>query len=71
LEVVGEAAARVTAPTRSRLSAVPWQSIVGMRNRLIHGYDEVDLDVVWEVVEKDLPPLIEALDKELSSPSES
>lgn len=58
VEIVGEAAARVSAATRTQLSQVLWQDIIGMRNRVIHGYDEVDFDILWDVVDLDLPPLI-------------
>lgn len=58
LEIVGEAAARVSEPTRNQHLHIPWQAIAGMRNRLIHGYDEVDFDVLWDVVQNDLPSLI-------------
>lgn len=61
LEVVGEAAARVSDETREQFSGIPWKSIVGLRNRLIHGYDAVDLDVLWDIVQRDLPPLIRQL----------
>lgn len=61
IEIVGEAASRVTPETKDELSAVPWVDIVGMRNRLIHTYYDVDLDVVWATVEVDLPPLVAAL----------
>ena len=61
LEVVGEAANRVTADTRQRHPSIPWGAITGMRNRLIHGYDEVDFDILWDVVQHDLPPLIAEL----------
>lgn len=63
LEIVGEAAARVSANTRERDPDIPWQEIVSLRNRLIHGYDEVDLDILWEIVQADLPPLIGRLDR--------
>ncbi|MGH7491103.1 MAG: HepT-like ribonuclease domain-containing protein [bacterium] len=46
---------------------MPWQDIIGMRHRLVHGYDEIDLDVVWEVIQQDLPPLIEELKRILPS----
>jgi len=69
VEVVGEAASRVSAPTKSRHPDVPWPAIVGMRNRLIHGYDAVDLDVLWDTVEVDLPRLIAQLDPSLKRPS--
>jgi len=66
LEIVGEAANRVPEQARLRHSAVPWAEIVGLRNRLIHGYDKVDFDVLWEIVTHDLPPLIVALEKAIS-----
>ena len=47
VEIVGEAAARVSVATRSEHHHVPWQEITGLRNRLIHGYDAVDLDILW------------------------
>ena len=63
LEIVGEAANRVPTDERERYPAIPWPGIVGLRNRLIHGYDEVDLDVVWQVVTADLPLLVAELDR--------
>ena len=48
-------------------SGIPWVQIVGLRNRLIHGYDNVDFDILWEIVTKDLPPLIAELEKILLS----
>src|SRR5207249_2207756 len=65
IEVIGEAASRVSAETRVRLVALPWQQIVGMRNRLIHGYDDIDVQLVFETVERDLPELIALLEAEL------
>ncbi len=61
LEIVGEAAARVTTATRGALPQLPWAEIVGLRNRVIHGYDRVDFDIVWEAVTADLPRMIEAI----------
>ena len=66
LEIVGEAANRVPQEQRARIAAAPWSQIVGLRNRLIHGYDEVDFDILWRIVTDDLPRLIEALEKALS-----
>jgi uncharacterized protein with HEPN domain len=63
LEIVGEAAARVEPGERQRFSAIPWSQVVGLRNRLIHGYDEVDLDLVWSIVANDLPALVLELDR--------
>ncbi|HEV3415401.1 MAG TPA: HepT-like ribonuclease domain-containing protein [Pirellulales bacterium] len=62
LEIVGEAAARVSQVTRDKYSQIPWLAIAGLRNRLIHGYDEVDFDVLWDVVQNDLPTLIVELE---------
>ena len=68
LEIVGEAAARVTPETRARIPDVPWPQIVALRNRLIHGYDDVDFDVLWVIVTADLPPLVSAVRGFLESP---
>ena len=61
VEIIGEAAARVTEETREKHPQIPWLDIVGMRNRIVHGYDEVDLDILWDVIELHLPRLIEQL----------
>ncbi|MGC9335474.1 MAG: DUF86 domain-containing protein [Anaerolineae bacterium] len=45
----------------ARYPEIPWPQIVSLRNRLIHGYDAVDLDILWQIIEHDLPPLITAL----------
>lgn len=57
LEIVGEAASRISEATQQRHDDVPWRDITGMRNKLIHGYFGVDVDVVWETIVEDLPPL--------------
>ncbi len=61
VEIIGEAAHRVSESCRGRYTDIPWRQIVGLRNRLIHGYDSIDLDVLWEVLTGDLPPLVHAL----------
>ncbi|MEZ5293433.1 MAG: HepT-like ribonuclease domain-containing protein [Vicinamibacterales bacterium] len=61
LEIIGEAAARVPVAERTRRPDVPWSAIVGLRNRLIHGYDDVDHDIVWAIVSTDLPKLVSQL----------
>lgn len=61
LAVVGEAAARVTPETRARDESIPWAQIVGMRNRLIHAYFDIDQDEVWRTVTEDLPTLANRL----------
>ena len=63
VEIIGEAAARVSPEGRIRYPLIPWREVIGMRNRLVHGYDSVDLDVLWDTVELDLPPLIIELEK--------
>ena len=71
IEIVGEAASRVSASAREKHREIPWPDIVGMRNRLIHGYDVVDLDLLWDTVETDLPPLIVALETVLGEETSS
>jgi uncharacterized protein with HEPN domain len=63
IEIVGEAAARVSPEGQAEYSFIPWREVVGMRNRLIHGYDSIDLDVLWDTIEDDLPPLIDELER--------
>jgi uncharacterized protein with HEPN domain len=62
LEIVGEAARRVSATARTALPGLPCRQMMGMRNRMIHEYDRVDLAVVWETLERDLAPLITDLE---------
>jgi uncharacterized protein with HEPN domain len=57
IEIVGEAAGRVSIDTTTRTPEIPWREIVGMRHRLIHGYLEVNLEIVWQVAQRDLPGL--------------
>jgi uncharacterized protein with HEPN domain len=61
LEITGEAAARVSQPTRRNHPEIAWLEIAGLRNRLVHGYDEVDFDILWDIIQLDLPLLIAAL----------
>ena len=63
MEIVGEAANRVSQTTKNKTPGIPWAQIISLRNRLIHGYDEVDFDVLWGILRKDMPPLIESLKK--------
>lgn len=57
VEVIGEAASHITEPTKNELSSIPWADIVGMRNRLVHAYFDINLDILWETVHDDLPIL--------------
>ncbi|MFH1882864.1 MAG: DUF86 domain-containing protein [Planctomycetota bacterium] len=63
LEIIGEAARGLSQEFRQEHPDLPWKSMVGIRDRLIHGYFDINLDVVWETVTEDLPPLIAQLEK--------
>jgi len=63
IEIIGEAASTVTEETRNQYPDIPWRDIVGMRNRLIHVYFDIDLDRVWDTITDDLPGLIAQLEK--------
>ena len=65
LEIIGEAANRVTAQGRARYQDIPWQDIINTRNRIVHGYDTVNYDTVWKIIEQELPVLIAALERAL------
>jgi uncharacterized protein with HEPN domain len=56
--VIGEAANRLSSEFQAQHSTIPWKDIVGMRNIVAHQYDKVDSDVVWDVVNKDIPELL-------------
>lgn len=58
LELIGEAATRLSAVLRDAHPEIPWSQIIGLRNRLIHGYDAVDADRLWQIVQVDVPKLI-------------
>jgi uncharacterized protein with HEPN domain len=62
LEIIGEAASKVSREGRQAYPGIPWVDIIGMRNRLIHAYVDVDLDILWETVVHDLPSLIPTLE---------
>ena len=63
LEIVGEAASHVPESLRQQHPQIPWPQIIGTRNRLVHGYDLVDYDIIWSTVTEALPPLIAELEK--------
>ena len=62
IEIIGEAAGRVSEDCRARHPQLPWPEMIGMRNRLTHAYFNIDLDILWEVVTNDLPLLISQLE---------
>jgi uncharacterized protein with HEPN domain len=63
LEIIGEAAGKVSAPTRAAYPEIPWREIGGMRHRLIHGYADVRLDLVWSVLRDKIGLLIAELER--------
>jgi uncharacterized protein with HEPN domain len=62
LEIIGEAARRISPETREAYVAIAWPEMIGMRNLMIHGYDDIDLEIIWDTVKSDLPGLIEQLE---------
>ena len=62
IEIIGEAASRVSKNMQSVHPQIPWAEIIGMRNRLVHGYGDIQLDVVWQTVQDDLPNLVAQLE---------
>lgn len=63
LEVIGEAANKIPLDIRGSYPAIPWQEIIDMRNKLIHEYFGIDIDIVWQTIEDDLNPLEETARK--------
>jgi len=62
IEILGEAARLVSDETRNTHPQIPWESIAGMRNRLIHEYFRIHLATVWQTVQEDIPPLVAQLE---------
>lgn len=62
LEILGEAANRIPSEDQYRYPQIPWSQLVSLRNRLIHGYDQVDFDILWQILTVDLPPLVTILE---------
>jgi uncharacterized protein with HEPN domain len=63
VEIIGEAASKVSPEYRSSNSEIPWSRIVGMRNRLIHAYFDINLSILWRTIKEELPRLITALEQ--------
>jgi uncharacterized protein with HEPN domain len=63
IEIIGEAASKVSLESRYEVPDIPWPDIVSMRHRLIHACFEINLDTVWNTVVDDLPPLVAALEQ--------
>lgn len=62
-EIVGEAAARVPDDFRRQYPNVPWRDIADLRNRLIHGYDSINFDILWQIMQQDIPVLLANLER--------
>ncbi len=68
MEIIGEAAKRLSDTSRQRTPAVPWRKVMGMRDKLTHDYMGVDLDAVWLTAREDLPELKSAVSEYLAAP---
>ena len=67
MEIVGEAANRVPKEERSKHPEIPWTQIISLRNRLIHGYDAIDYEILWHILNHDLPELVISLERTLGA----
>ena len=63
VEIVGEAASRVSPDFRAINPEISWPEVIGLRNRLVHAYDRIDFDILWGIVSDDLPQLIGSLEQ--------
>lgn len=62
IEIIGEAVRRLSSEFRGQHSNVPWRAMAGMRNRMIHGYDDIDMDVVWDTAQDSIPRLLSMIE---------
>lgn len=69
IEIIGEAASKVSQETRNALPDIPWVDLTGMRHRLIHAYFDINVEIVWQTIVQDLPPLLSALERVLQEDS--
>ena len=70
IEIIGEAAAKTSRGFKTTSTDIPWRDIIAMRNRLIHAYFDIDLDILWQTVTTELPPLLESLEALLHAEAE-
>ena len=68
LEVIGEAATRVSQSFKDKHSSIPWQDIIGMRHKLIHHYDDVEMGIVWGTCQNSLKELLEIINTQIKQP---
>jgi uncharacterized protein with HEPN domain len=71
MEVLGEAVKRLPADLRDRYPAVPWKLVIGMRDRVSHGYDAVDYQTLWDAVHQDIPALLATVERMLADVDDS
>jgi len=67
IQRLGEAASRLSADFRAGHPEFPWSEMIGMRNRIVHGYDDLDPDIVWRIATDDIEPVIAALERALAT----
>lgn len=67
IEIVGEATKQISDNTRKKYTNIPWKDIAGMRDKLIHGYFGVDIDAVWNTIQRDIPKLKNYIEKVLEN----
>ncbi len=70
LEIIGEAASRISEATKKKHPNLPWKELVGMRNRLIHAYFDVDHDIIWKTIREYLPSFLQELEEILGQYNE-
>ena len=66
VQVVGESASRVSSAGQARHPEIPWAKAITTRHRMVHGYDRIDYDIVWDTIAEDFPPLVAALEQALA-----
>jgi len=69
IELIGEAARKVSPAFKERYPAIPWPLIIGTRDRLAHGYIDIDYDIIWRIINNNLPALTKQLEKLLADES--
>lgn len=63
VEIIGEAAGQLSAEAKAELPVLPWPKIIGMRNRLVHAYFDINLDILWRTIIEGLPPIVTELEQ--------
>ena len=71
IEILGEAASKISVETRTAIAGIPWASIISMRNRLIHGYFDINTDVVWTTITNEIPALLPSLEAALTEQADT